>query len=106
MNVDEKILESCKSLGNSLGNLAAETDDKSVLYTLRSTRNLDDFLGALHQTLVRYMDEIGVYRKGVERILEEVNDRNWKRYRALTGIYAILRFMKAKGERKEGKQNE
>jgi len=107
MGMDEKILESCKTLGASLGNLAAETDDKGVLYTLRSTRNLDDFLGALHQTLVRYMDEIGVYRKGLETILEEINDRNWKRYRALAGIYAVLKFMEAKGkETKGGNQNE
>jgi len=98
VKVDEKVLESCRSLGRTLGDLAASTEDKGVLYSLRSTRNMDDFLGALHQVFTRYVDEIAVYRKGVDAILEEIEDTNWKKYRALVGIYAVLRYMEKRGK--------
>lgn len=96
IGLDERVLESCRSLGRTLGDLAASTEDKSILYLLRSTRNMDDFLSALHQVFTRYVDELKVYRKGVDAIMDEIENTNWKKYKALVGIYTILRYMEVR----------
>jgi len=54
---------------------------------------MDDFLSALHQVFTRYVDEIKVYRKGIDAIMDEIEDTNWKKYKALVGIYTVLRYM-------------
>jgi len=102
ISLDERILESCRSLGRTFGDLAASTEDKGILYLLRSTRSMDDFLSALHQVFTRYVDEIKVYRKGIDAIMDEIEDTNWKKYKALVGIYAVLRYMERRT--KGGKQ--
>ncbi|MFW6117722.1 MAG: hypothetical protein ACOC6G_03970 [Thermoproteota archaeon] len=99
IGMDEGTIKSCRSVGRSLGSLASEKE-KGILYTLRSTRNLDDFLGSLHQILTRYMDETSIYRKAMDNVLSEIDERNWKRYRALIGIYAVLSYMRERSKRR------
>jgi len=106
IGLEEVVLRDCESVGSVLGSLAASTEDKGVLYTLRSIRSLDDFLESLHQILVRYADELDIYRERVKGILREINEKNWKRYRALIGIYAVLEYMKKKREEEKGKEKE
>jgi len=95
IKVEESVLGTCKSVGENLGELAFNVDDAGILYTLRSVRNLDDFLASLQSFLTRYVKELQpkFYRKALDDLLMVINDKNWKRFKALVGIYAVLKYM-------------
>jgi len=120
MNMEGKVISDAWNVGTTLGRLAAENDDKGIFYTLRSTRTMDDFLEAINLLLIRHVDEIKLYeerlddkvkkehpvlgRKAMDEILKDITEQNWKRYRALVGIYAVLEYMEKKSK-KEGGEN-
>lgn len=99
MKTEPELLENCKSLGRTLGRLSAEKDDKDILFALRSVRNLDDLLGTFHRIFTRH-PEAKVYVKGLEEILQKIDDKNWKRYKNLIGIWTVLSYKM--GKREEG----
>lgn len=92
IKTEPNLLENCKSLGKMLGKLSADKNDKDILYALRSVRNLDDLLATFHRIFTRYAEEIKIYVKGFEEILREINDKNWKKYKSLIGIWAVLGY--------------
>lgn len=92
MGIDATILKNTKDVGTMLGELAAETEEKSILYELRSTRNHEDFLEAIHHVLTRHLGELEIDRRSVEGVLRDVDEKNWKVFRSLTGIYAALEY--------------
>ncbi|KPV63114.1 MAG: hypothetical protein AOA66_1025 [Candidatus Bathyarchaeota archaeon BA2] len=96
--MEPELLENCKNLGRTLGRLSADKDDKDILYALRSVRNLDDLLATFHRIFTRYAEEIKVYVKGFEEILQEINDKNWKKYKSLIGIWAVLSYKEKEEE--------
>lgn len=93
MKMDEKVLNNARSLGNMLGKLSVETEDKGILYTLRNVSSLQNLLDAIHQLLTRHIDKVVPYRKGIDEILQDLNETNWEQYRSLIGIYAVLEFL-------------
>jgi hypothetical protein len=102
IKVEERVLETCKSVGENLGELAFNVDDAGILYTLRSVRNLEDFLASLQSFLTRYIKKLQpkFYRKALDDFLIGIDDKNWKRFKALVGIYAVLKYMGLKVEKR------
>jgi len=102
IGIDANLLRNTKDVGTALGQLAAETEEKSILYELRSTRNYGDFLEAIHHVLTRRLGELQVDRRALEGLLRDLDERNWKVFRALTGIYAALEYAdRIRGRTKE-----
>lgn len=107
IGMDWRILESCRTLGDILGNLSARRGDKDPIYMLRSSRNLDDLLDGFQRVMIRHADELEPKpgRRNIDEILSGINESNWKTYRSLIGIYAVLRYIETAlgpGEKKAG----
>jgi len=103
MNMDSDQLNVTKKIGDMVGALAAQTDNKSLLYNLRSIGNRDNLLAFLNQLLIRYIEDIKPERRILETLLAEVDNTNWHLYKSLIGIYSALRYVEEKSA--EERQN-
>ncbi len=103
MDMDSNQLNVTKKIGDMVGALAAQTDNKSLLYNLRSIGNRDNLLAFLNQLLIRYIEDIKPERRILEILLAEVDNTNWHLYKSLIGIYSALRYVEEKSA--EEKQN-
>lgn len=95
LGLEPRILEASRSLGDILGTAAAKTDEKSLLYSLRGLRSLEDYHAYLHQFMVRHEDFVragGSIRSTIDAITSEIDERNWRSHRSIVGIYAVLRY--------------
>lgn len=95
LGLEPRILEASRSLGDILGTAAAKTDEKSLLYSLRGLRSLEDYHAYLHQFMVRHEDFVRAgrnIRPTIDTITSEIDERNWRSHRSIVGIYAILRY--------------
>lgn len=93
-----EILPALRSIGETLGELVEQTDDRSILYNLRNARNPDDLLEVLSRVVLRYSDAFiagkpELYRGNVRKLAESIDQTNWRRVRSLLGIYAGLKFI-------------
>lgn len=95
INMDEHILSSTKSIGQKLGQNMVKNDDKSIVYELRNSRSLTDYLEAIQHIFVKNMENIIWYRDEVENHLKTLDEKNWKVSRALTIIYTVLYYQQA-----------
>jgi hypothetical protein len=89
--MDPSVIRVTKSLGESVGNLAHEESQKSLLFSLRSCRNYEDVLAFFEQVLTRYIDKAGLFRE-LNSMLSALDQSNWKEYKSLISIYAALKF--------------
>ncbi len=101
------LVSASKSVGETLGELIKATDDRSILYNLRNSRNADDLLEVLSRVVVRHADTFiegkpELWRNRVRELAETLDNTNWRRVRSLLGLYAGLNLIelsrKAKGK--------
>jgi len=100
----EEFLKATKSVGETLGEVIAKTDDRSILYTLRNARNEDDLLEVLSRAIVRHSETfikgkpegVELYRASVRTLAETINRQNWRRARSLLSLYAGLKYIDLK----------
>jgi hypothetical protein len=95
LGLEPRILEASRSLGGILGTAAAKTDEKSLLYSLRGLRSLEDYHAYLHQFMVRHEDFVRAgssIRPTIDTITSEIDERNWRSHRSIVGIYAVLKY--------------
>ena len=95
LRLEPRILEASRSLGGILGTAAAKTDEKSLLYSLRGLRSLEDYHAYLHQFMVRHEDFVragGNIRSTIDAVTSEIDERNWRSHRSIVGIYAVLKY--------------
>ena len=98
LRLDYNQLRLTERIGNTIGSLAAG-EEKSLLYDLRSIANLDRLIEFFHRLLVRYSEEISqldrdesAINKDFKDLLDELENRNWRTYKSLIGIYSALKF--------------
>ncbi|MEM3192942.1 MAG: hypothetical protein QW292_12840 [Candidatus Parvarchaeota archaeon] len=101
MSMDSNQLNVTKQLGGLIGQLASDTDNKSLLYTLRSVGNLSDFLAFFDHLLVRYIDDIKPRRQDFETLVSEIDNTNWFTYKSLIGIFSALRYIELQTKQEE-----
>lgn len=82
-----------KDIGGMIGDLASKTGNKSLLYSLRSARNLDNLISFIHETLSSYLDMIRPNKNQIDNFLQEADNSNWATYKSLIGIYAVLTYL-------------
>lgn len=109
--MDDDTKRALESVGQTIGHLVVKTEDKGILYTLRNTRNEDDLLDFLFKVLARHASkfvegEVTLYRNAVHELSEKTSPTNWRRFRSLLGIYAVLKYIEDMIEKmgKEGKR--
>lgn len=99
LKLDYRMLNAARSLGDILGTMAAEKDDKSILYGLRGLRSLEDYYAYLHQFVTRHIDSLegkeGV-KPTIDTITSEIDEKNWRSHRSLVGVYAALKYIESK----------
>jgi len=109
LGLDYPILNAARSLGDILGTIAAEKDDKSILYALRGLRSLEDYHAYLHQFMTRYMDSLegkeGL-KPTIDTIANEIDEKNWRSHRSLVGVYAVLKYIDILNQKKMKKTRE
>lgn len=95
LELDSHILNAARNLGNILGAVAAERDDKSILYSLRGLRNLEDYYAYLHQFVTRHTDSLqkGNVRPTIDTITSEIDEGNWRNHKSIVGIYSVLKYV-------------
>jgi hypothetical protein len=101
LRLEPRILEASRGLGGILGAAAAKTDEKSLLYSLRGLRSLEDYHAYLHQFMVRHEDFVRAgssIRSTIDTITSEIDERNWRSHRSIVGIYAVLRYTEIMGQ--------
>lgn len=92
MGMDSHQLNVAKQLGGLVGQLASDSDNKSLLYNMRSVGNLGNLLAFFNYLLVRYMEDIKPRPGDFETLLSEIDNTNWFTYKSLIGIFAVLKY--------------
>jgi len=101
MNMESHQLNVARQLGGLIGRLASDTDNKSLLYNLRSVGNLNNLLAFFNHLLVRYVDEIKPQTQDFETLLSEIDNTNWFTYKSLIGIFSVLEYTRLRPDRQE-----
>lgn len=86
-------IDMSKKIGAMIGDLAKKTGNKSLLYSLRSARNLNDLLAFINEILNSYLDMIVLDRNHIDDLLKAIDNSNWSTYKSLIGIHAVLSFL-------------
>lgn len=95
LGMDSNVIRLTRTLGETIGDFAHESENKSILYSLRSCRNHEDLLAFFEQLLVRYTDQARRYGD-VRSLLSEISKSNWREYKSLIAIFAALRYSETK----------
>jgi len=106
LGLNSHILNAARNLGDILGTVAAEKDDKSILYSLRGLRNLEDYYAYLHQFVTRHEDSIqkANIRPTFDTITGEINEGNWRNHKSIVGIYSVLKYVDILNQRQKTKK--
>jgi hypothetical protein len=102
--MDSNQLRVARQFGDLIGHLAKASDNKSLLYNLRSIGNLENLLSFFHQLLVRYVDNIKPDKRTFETLLYEIDNTNWFTYKSLIGIFSVLKYTETKSKDQEQKE--
>jgi hypothetical protein len=87
-NMDAKMVETCKSIGNRIGAYCREKEDKGILFSIRNAKNRTEFLNVLAETQFRTEVSYG------ESFFKELpDDFQWEEYKALVSIFAMNSFL-------------
>jgi len=102
------LLPALQSVGETVGELIKATGDRSILYNLRNSRNVDDLLEVLSRVVVRHADAFvegkpELWRNRVRELAEVIDNGNWRRVRSLLGLYAGLKFIEV-SRKEQGKE--
>ena len=93
--MDEKMVAMCKGIGNVIGAQCRQSQNKGALYSIRNSKNLDEFLRVLSQ--LQYQVDISFS----ETLFVTIDDDNWERYKSLISIFAMNSFSYRPGQTKE-----
>lgn len=87
-NMDAKIVEICKSIGNRIGAYCREKEDKGILFSIRNAKNRVEFINVLAET--QFRTEVSYS----ENFFKELPDgTQWEEYKALVSIFAMNSFL-------------
>ncbi|MEM4359421.1 MAG: hypothetical protein QXT45_02720 [Candidatus Bilamarchaeaceae archaeon] len=100
MDMEEKMISNARRIGEFLGRLAVEVDNSSILYSIRSARNIDQLLSSFQQIFIRYYSRISVTKYDIDVLLSSIDERNFTTYKSLIGLYAVLNYVSAKEVKK------
>jgi hypothetical protein len=106
--VDENIVEICENIGDRIGKYSYFTNDKGVLFGLRNSKNLTEFLENLNSAQFKMPNEKYSGRLRIPKeFLLSINEKNWRQYKSLITIFAKNPPLKKEGETEsEEVQNE
>jgi hypothetical protein len=87
--MDEKIVEICEKIGDRIGKYSYFSKDKGVLFGLRNSKNLTEFLENLNSAQFKMPNE---KYKGMLAVPKEfllsIDEKNWRQYKSLITIFA------------------
>ncbi|MFN4033500.1 MAG: hypothetical protein ACK4ME_07750 [Fimbriimonadales bacterium] len=105
MHMDEKLLDILKGFGYELGSQAASKKDMGLLYALRNSKNLDQFLEVLNQIQFTLSITVNSELLRVEPG-ERIAGAPWNRVKTLLAIYAMNAYLRAVQPSKKEESNE
>jgi len=89
IRMEEQIVEMCERIGDRIGKYSHFSKDKGVLFGLRNSKNLTEFLENLNSAQFKMPNEKYSGRLGIPKeFLLSVNERNWRQYKSLITIFA------------------
>lgn len=91
LGMDSSTIMMTRNLGEAIGSLAYKTEEKSLLFSLRSCRSHKDVLAFFEQVAIRYMDQTPP-DGDLRSLLTELDQSNWREYKSLISIYAALKY--------------
>jgi len=89
IRMEEQIVEMCERIGDRIGKYSYFSNDKGVLFGLRNSKNLTEFLENLNSAQFKMPNEKYSGRLGIPKeFLLSINERNWRQYKSLITIFA------------------
>ena len=89
VRMEEHIVEICEEIGDKIGKYSYFTKDKGVLFGLRNSKNLTEFLENLNSVQFKMPNEKYKGRLGIPKeFLLKIDERNWRQYKSLITIFA------------------
>lgn len=102
--MDENIVDICENIGDRIGKYSYFTKDKGVLFGLRNSKNLIEFLENLNSAQFKMPNEKYSGRLRIPKeFLLSINEKNWRQYKSLITIFAKNPPLK-KAEEIEGEE--
>lgn len=87
--MEERIVEVCEKIGDRIGKYSYFTNDKGVLFGLRNSKNLTEFLENLNSAQFKMPNEKYSGRLEIPKeFLLSIDERNWRQYKSLITIFA------------------
>lgn len=87
--MDAQIIEICEKIGDRIGKYSYFTKDKGVLFGLRNSKNLTEFLENLNSAQFKMPNEKYSGRLDIPKdLLLTINEKNWRQYKSLITIFA------------------
>ncbi len=100
LGMENDLIEVLKGFGHSLGHRARDENEMGLLYSLRNSRNLDEFYRVLND--IQFQLEMTVPEQLLKaQTGEKIADNPWARVKSLLSIYAMNSYLWA-GKNKEG----
>lgn len=95
IKMEKSMVDLCYAIGRSIGEACkpktpAEAGNKSVLFTLRNTKNFTEFLKNLERIQSELQGDALSYSR---KLFNEMNENNWEQYKSLISIFAMNHFL-------------
>ncbi|RLA76730.1 MAG: hypothetical protein DRG33_07610 [Deltaproteobacteria bacterium] len=100
LTMDEKLLKTLAGFGHNLGQKVQESGEIGILYDLRNTKKLDEFLKVLEKIPFRLGLTIPEDLTAIESG-EKIMGSSWQRVKTLLSIYAMNAYLWANRGRSE-----
>jgi len=89
VRMEEHMVEICEDLGDKIGKYSYFTKDRGVLFGLRNSKNLTEFLENMNSAQFKMPNEKYKGRLGIPKeFLLKIDDKNWRQYKSLITIFA------------------
>lgn len=87
--MDAQIIEICEKIGDRIGKYSYFSKDKGVLFGLRNSKNLTEFLENLNSAQFKMPNEKYSGRLDIPKeFLLTINEKNWRQHKSLITIFA------------------
>ena len=90
-DIDQTIIDLCKTTGENIGNAVCEKEDFGDPYTLRNCKELEHYLDQLSNLTVKYAKADYTVRIP-EDYIRATDEENWKKLKALVVIFAVNKY--------------
>jgi hypothetical protein len=89
IRMEEQLVDMCEKIGDRIGKYSYFSSDKGVLFGLRNSKNLTEFLENLNSAQFKMPNEKYSGRLGIPKeFLLSIDERNWRQYKSLITIFA------------------